>query len=52
MRSVICSMNVSLDGFIVGPDGDFSWTAPDPELFAFVTDEIREVRAYALGRRL
>ena len=52
MRSVICSMNVSLDGFIVGPDGDFSWTGPDAELFAFVTDEIREVRAYVLGRRL
>lgn len=52
MRSVICSMGVSLDGFIAGPDGDLNWTGPDPELFAFVTDEIREVRAYLLGRRL
>jgi hypothetical protein len=31
MRSVTYSMNVSLDGYIVGPDGDFNWTAPDEE---------------------
>ena len=29
MRSVTYSMGVSLDGYIVGPDGDFDWTAPD-----------------------
>ena len=29
MRSVTYSMNVSLDGYIVGPDGGFDWTAPD-----------------------
>ncbi|WP_042369432.1 dihydrofolate reductase family protein [Streptacidiphilus neutrinimicus] len=52
MRTVICSMNVSLDGYIVGPDGDFGWTAPDGEVFRFVTDEIREVGVYLLGRRL
>jgi hypothetical protein len=28
MRSVTYSMGVSLDGYIVGPDGDFDWTAP------------------------
>jgi dihydrofolate reductase len=52
MRSVIYSMNVSLDGYIVGPDGGFDWTAPDKELFRFVTEEIREVGVYLLGRRL
>jgi dihydrofolate reductase len=52
MRSVTYSMNVSLDGYIVGPDGDFDWTAPDEELFRFVTDEIRQVGVYVLGRRL
>jgi hypothetical protein len=41
MRSVTYSMNVSLDGYIVGPDGDFNWTAPDEEVFRFVTDERR-----------
>src|SRR5213082_2789517 len=52
MRSVTYSMNVSLDGYIVGPDGDFDWTAPDEEVFRFVTDEIRQVGVHLLGRRL
>jgi dihydrofolate reductase len=52
MRSVTYSMGVSLDGYIVGPDGDIGWTAPDEELFRFVTDEIQEVGVHLLGRRL
>jgi dihydrofolate reductase len=52
MRSVTYSMGVSLDGYIVGPEGDFDWTAPDEEVFRFVTDEIREVDVHLLGRRL
>lgn len=45
-------MGVSLDGYIVGPDGSLNWTAPDDELFRFVTDEIRQADVYLLGRRL
>ncbi len=52
MRSVTYSMGVSLDGYIAGPDGQFDWTAPDEEVFGFVTDEIREVGVHLLGRRL
>src|SRR5690349_23216122 len=52
MRSVTYSMGVSLDGYIVGPDGDFDWTPPDEEVFRFVTDEIRQVGVHLLGRRL
>jgi dihydrofolate reductase len=52
MRSVTYSMGVSLDGYIAGPDGDFGWTAPDEEVFRFVTDEIRGVGVHLLGRRL
>lgn len=52
MHSVTYSMGVSLDGYIVGPDGGFNWTAPDEEVFRFVTDEIREVGVHLLGRRL
>jgi len=52
MRSVTYSMGVSLDGYIVGPDGGFDWTAPDKEVFRFVTDEIREVGVHLLGRGL
>jgi dihydrofolate reductase len=52
MRSVTYSMGVSLDGYVVGPDGGFDWTAPDEELFSFVTDEIRQVGVHLLGRKL
>jgi dihydrofolate reductase len=52
MRRVTYSMGISLDGYIVGPDGQFDWTAPDDEVFRFVTDEIREVGVHLLGRRL
>jgi dihydrofolate reductase len=52
MRSVTYSMGVSLDGYIVGPDGGFGWTAPDEEAFSFVTDEIRQVGVHLLGRKL
>src|ERR1700759_3434921 len=52
MRSVTYSMGVSLDGYIAGPDGSFDWTAPDAEVFSFVTDEIRQGGVHLLGRRL
>ena len=52
MRRVTYSMGVSLDGYITGPDGGIDWTAPDEELFRFVTDEIRQVGVHLLGRRL
>jgi len=52
MRRVTYSMGVSLDGYTMGPDGGFDWTAPDEEIFQFVTDEIRAVGAHLMGRRL
>ncbi|MBM7439356.1 dihydrofolate reductase family protein [Streptomyces sp. HB132] len=52
MRSVTYSMGVSLDGYVVGPDGGFNWTAPDEEVFRFATDEVRDVGVHLLGRRL
>jgi len=52
MRLVTYSMGVSLDGYIVGPDGQFDWTEPDPEVFRFWIDEIRQVGVHLLGRRL
>ena len=51
MRSVTYSMSVSLDGYIVGPDGGFDWGMPD-KVFRFWIDEIREVGVHLLGRRL
>jgi dihydrofolate reductase len=49
---LIYSMSVSADGFIEGPDGDFSWGAPDEELFRFHTDRVRGLGAHLCGRRL
>ncbi|MFG2291953.1 dihydrofolate reductase family protein [Streptomyces sp. NPDC048603] len=52
MRSVTYSMNVSLDGYIAGPDGGFNWTEPDEDVFRSWIDEIRHVGVHLLGRRL
>lgn len=52
MRAVTYSMGVSLDGYIVGPDGAFGWTEPDAEVFRFCVDEIRQVGTHLLGRKL
>ena len=52
MRSVTYSMGVSLDGYIVGPDGDITAPAPDQEVWRFVMDEIRGVAVHLMGRRL
>ena len=52
MRSVTYAMNVSLDGYIVGPDGDFDWSAPDEEVFRCWIDETRGIGVHLLGRRL
>jgi dihydrofolate reductase len=52
MHIVTYSMGMSLDGYIVGPDGRFDWTAPDPEVFRAHMDEIRGVGVHIMGRRL
>src|SRR5437763_2506101 len=52
MRPVTYSMGMSLDGYIIGPDGRFDWSEPDPEVFSFATDQIREVGVHLMGRRL
>ena len=52
MRLVTYSMGVSLDGYIVGPDGTFDWTAPDEEVFQSHIDELRGVGVHLMGRRL
>ena len=52
MRRVTCSMGVSLDGYTVGPDGGFGWSAPDEEVFRFATEQVRALGVHLLGRRL
>ena len=52
MRSVTYSMGVSLDGYIVGPDGGFDWPGFDEEVFRSHIDEICDVGVHLMGRRL
>lgn len=52
MKRLTVSMSVSLDGFVVGPDGGFDWAPPDEEEFGAYLDEIRGVDVHLLGRRL
>jgi dihydrofolate reductase len=52
MRSVTYSMGISLDGYIVGPDGNIIADAPDEEVWRVVMDEIRGVGVHLMGRRL
>jgi dihydrofolate reductase len=53
MRSVTYSMGISLDGYIVGPDGNIiPAPPPDEEVWQLVMDEIRGVGVHLLGRRL
>jgi len=49
---LIYSMNVSVDGFIADRDGAFDWTVPSDEQFAFHLEQVRELGAYLIGRRL
>lgn len=52
MAKLIYIANVSLDGYIEDAHGNFNWTEPSDEVFAFITDLIRPVGTYLYGRRL
>jgi dihydrofolate reductase len=49
---VTYSLGMSIDGYIVGPTGEITGSAPDDEMWQFVKDEIRGVGVHLLGRRL
>jgi dihydrofolate reductase len=52
MAPLIFSLSCSLDGYIEDTTGSFDWTAPDPEVHAFVNDRQRSVGTYLFGRRM
>jgi dihydrofolate reductase len=52
MRLVTYTMGVSLDGYVVDPDGGLDWGTFDEEVSRTVVDEIREVGVHLMGRRL
>ncbi|MGV3625105.1 MAG: dihydrofolate reductase family protein [Archangium sp.] len=52
MRKVTYSMGVSVDGYIVGPDGEFKWATPGADMFRFCIDELKKVDVHVMGRKL
>jgi dihydrofolate reductase len=52
MAKLIYIANVSLDGYTEDAHGDFEWTAPNDEVFAFITDLLRPVGTHLYGRRM
>jgi dihydrofolate reductase len=52
MAKLIYLTNVSLDGYIEDEHGDFTWGAPDDELFAYITELARPLGTHLYGRRL
>lgn len=52
MATLVYSMTVSLDGFIAGPGGDISWSAPDEELHRFHNRQVEATDLQLCGRRL
>ena len=38
MAKLVYSAIASLDDYIADAEGNFDWSAPDPEVFAFIND--------------
>jgi len=52
MGRLIYSIIASLDGYIEDGSGQFTWSRPDEEVFAFVNDLERSVGTFLYGRRM
>jgi dihydrofolate reductase len=52
VAKLIYSAIASLDGYVEDKRGDFEWSAPDEEVFAFLTDFERPIGTYLYGRRM
>jgi dihydrofolate reductase len=52
MGKLIYIANVSLDGYIEDANGNFDWTEPSDDYFAFITELVRPCGTYLYGRRM
>lgn len=52
MRKLIYAFNVSLDGFIEGPDGKFDWAVPDAEVHRHFNELEKQIGTHLYGRRM
>lgn len=52
MGKMIYVANVSLDGYVEDRHGDFDWTEPSDEVFAFISELVRPMGTHLYGRRM
>ncbi|MGH7861675.1 MAG: dihydrofolate reductase family protein [Candidatus Dormibacteraceae bacterium] len=52
MPDLVYTANVSVDGYTEDTDGRLDWTAPDEEVFSFITQLETQVGTYLYGRRM
>jgi dihydrofolate reductase len=52
MSKLVYSTITSLDGYIADESGNFDWSAPDQEVFAFINVLERDVDTVLYGRRM
>ena len=52
MADLVYTANISVDGYTEDPDGRLAWSAPDEEVFSFVTALERPAGTYLYGRRM
>jgi dihydrofolate reductase len=51
MGTLCYTATMSLDGYAADADGDFQWSAPGDDVFAFHVERLAEVSAEIMGRR-
>ena len=52
MADLVYTANVSVDGYTEDPDGRLDWSAPDEEVFSFITELEKPAETYLYGRRM
>jgi dihydrofolate reductase len=52
MAKLIYAAIASLDGYVEDKNGNFDWSAPDAEVYAFVNDLERPIGTHLYGRRM
>ncbi|GAA4695980.1 dihydrofolate reductase family protein [Nocardioides nanhaiensis] len=52
MGTLTYAMNVSLDGYVAGPEGDLAWSEPSDELFQWWSDRVGATGCALYGRRV
>jgi dihydrofolate reductase len=52
MGTIALWMQVSLDGYVEGPRGEFDWPTVEAELHSYFNDELRQAATFLYGRRV